>query len=81
MAHTYTVIGTLTDCQTVHLDEALPFTSQKVRLVVEPLINDAKPSYGEVMQKIRIGQKARGHQSRTKEEIDAYLKDERESWE
>ncbi|MDP6039043.1 MAG: hypothetical protein QGG64_10870 [Candidatus Latescibacteria bacterium] len=81
MADTYTVIGTLTDHQTVRLDEALPLESQKVRLVVEPLSSDAKPSYEEAMQKIREGQKARGHKSRTKEEIDTYLRAERESWE
>jgi len=81
MADAYTVIGTLTDHQTVHLDEALPLASQKVRLVVEPLSSATKPSYEEVMRKIRTGQKMRGHRSRTKMEIDAYLKAEREGWE
>lgn len=81
MADTYTVTGTLTDHQTVRLDEVLPLESQKVRLVIEPISPDSKSSYEEVMQKIRARQKSRGHKPPTKEEIDAYLKLERESWE
>ncbi len=34
--NTYIVTGTLTDDHTVTLDEALPLTPMKVRLVVEP---------------------------------------------
>ena len=37
METAYIVTGTLTDQNTVTLDEALPLTPMKVRLAVEPL--------------------------------------------
>lgn len=78
----YIVTGTLTDQTTVTLDEALPLTPMKVRLAVEPLPGEppAKRTHAEVLAEIREQQRARGHQPRTREEIDAYLQAERDSW-
>jgi hypothetical protein len=82
METAYIVTGTLTDQTTVMLDEALPLTPMKVRLSVEPLPSEppAKRTHAEVIAEIRERQRARGHQPRTREEIDAYLQAERDSW-
>jgi len=80
MHNAYIVTGTLTDNHTVKLDEALPLTSTKVRLVVEPLSLVSQRSYPEVMAEIRQRQRARGHQPPTRDEVDSYLRAERESW-
>ncbi len=81
MQSAYIVTGTLTNERTVTLDEALPLTSTKVRLVVEPLGAASPRSYQEIMASIRERQAARGHQSPTPEGVETYLQTERNSWE
>jgi hypothetical protein len=81
MHRAYIVTGTLTDAQTVSLDEALPLTPTKVRLVVEPLLSASPRQYQEVIAEIRERQRTRGHKPPTREEADAYLQAERDSWE
>lgn len=80
MQNTYIVTGTLTDDHTVTLDEALPLTLTKVRLVVEPIPHKPRRSYQEVISSIRNRQRARDHHPRTREQVDAYLREERDSW-
>ena len=80
METAYIVTGTLTDQTTVTLDEALPLTPMKVRLAVEPLTSAPKRPHDEVIAEIWARQKAREHQPRTREEIDAALQAERDSW-
>lgn len=80
METAYIVTGTLTDEYTVTLDEALPLPQGKVRLSVEPLSPAAKRPHDEVIAEIWARQKARGHEPRTREEIDAYIQAERDSW-
>lgn len=80
MHNAYIVTGTLTNERTVTLDEALPLTSTKVRLVVEPLGSASHCSYQEIVAAIRERQAARGHRPPTMEEVDAYLQAERDSW-
>lgn len=81
METTYIVTGTLTDEHTVHLDEALPLGPTKVQLVVAPIPATPRRSYAEVMAEIRQRQQARGYQPPTREEVDAELQAERDSWE
>ncbi len=81
MLNAYIVTGTLTDAYTVTLDEAIPLTPVKVRLVVEPIELKSQRPYQEVIAEIRERQRARGHQPPTKEDIATYLQEERESWE
>lgn len=78
MTTTYTATGVLTDGTTLKLDQPLPVTTGRVRVVVEPIPD--LTSYEKVMQEIRDGQRARGHVPPTREEVDAYLKAERDSW-
>lgn len=80
MQNRYIVTGTLTDDRTVTLDEALPLTRTKVRLVVEPISQEPRLSYQEVISNIRNRQRARDHHPRTREEVDSYLTEERDSW-
>lgn len=78
MAQAYILTGTLQDAQTILLDEALPLASGRVRVTLEPLQPEARKSYLEVIAGIRQRQRARGHQPRTREEVDADLSAERE---
>ncbi len=80
MQTAYILTGTLNDDQTVTLDEALPLKPMKVRLSVEPLAQTHPRPHEEVISEIRARQKARGHVPRTREEIDAELQTERDSW-
>ena len=80
MAKPYVLTGTLKDDQTVTLDEALPLKSGRVLLTLEPLRPEPRKPYQEVVAGIRRRQLARGHQPRTREEVDAWLSAERESW-
>lgn len=81
MQSTYVVTGVLTDQHTVTLDKALPLTSMKVRVTVEPLMLSLYRSYEQVMANIRRRQRVRGHQSPSREVVDTYVRAERASWE
>lgn len=61
MHSAYIVTGTLTDAQTVSLDEALPLTQTRVRVVVEPLLSASPRQYQEIMAEIHERQRTRGH--------------------
>lgn len=80
MPRSFVVTGTLRNDKTVELDEAVPLRSGKVRLVVEPLTPKPRRPYLEVMEEIYQAQKERGHIPPSREEVDNYLKAERESW-
>lgn len=80
MGKPYVLTGTLKDERTVTLDEALPLKSGRVRLTLESLRPEPSKPYREVIAAIRQRQRARGHQPPTSEEVDAYMKSERESW-
>jgi hypothetical protein len=80
METAYIVTGALIDEHTVKLDEALPMSHGRVRLVIESLAPAAKRPHEEVIAEIRARQQARGHQPRTREEIDAHIQTERDSW-
>ncbi len=75
----FVVTGTLSDEQTVALDEPLPIKEGRVRVVVEP-IGTPQRSYAEVMAAIRERQRLRGYQPPTREEVDAQIQAERDSW-
>jgi hypothetical protein len=91
MTNAYIVTGTLTDRTTLKLDEALPLAEGKVRLTIEPLdegkvrltaepVQTEKPTLQKVMEGIWARQAARGHVPRSPEEIEAQIREERESW-
>src|SRR5262249_23727550 len=79
-AKAYVLTGTLKDEQTVILDQALPLTSGRFRLTLEPLPPESRKPYQEVVAAIRQRQSARGHQPLTREAVDTSLTKERENW-
>ena len=82
MKQSYEVTGTLTDEQTVKLDKRLPIPPSRVRLVVEPVEEPTRKStHQEVLAKIHARLRARGHVPPTAEQVDEYIRQERESWE
>jgi hypothetical protein len=62
------------------LDEPIPLALGKVRVIVEQVPNAPKADLAVFERTLRERQTARGHVPRTKEEIDAYVKAERDSW-
>lgn len=80
MTNAYVVMGTLTDGTTVKLDELLPVPAGKVRVTIEAVPTVGKPTLQQVMEGIWARQKARGYVPRSAEEIEAQIRDERESW-
>jgi len=80
MQNAYIVTGSVVNGQTLHLDQALPLAAAKVRVVIE-VVEPATPSpYMEVMETIWADQRARDFVPPARDEVDAYLKAERESW-
>ena len=82
MSEVYTGVGTLSNENTVILDEPLRLPPGRVRVIVEPLAgglpaDDLIAKLSAIRQSLRES----GYCFRTKEEIDAQIRDERESWE
>jgi hypothetical protein len=73
-------MGSLTDSLTVRLDEPIPASGGKVRVIVEVAEVARKMSHEEFLAWLRERQEARGHVPRSRDEVDAALKAERESW-
>ena len=80
MSQTFEVNGEMTDSRHVKLDEAIPLSQGKVRVIVEPVAATAKPDLKEFLEQMWEAQRRRGHVPRTKEQIDADLNAERDSW-
>lgn len=80
MQQAFVVTGSLTDSRTVCLDEPIPISCGKVRVIVEMTEVTRKMSHDEFLAWLRERHESRGHVPRTREEIDASLRDERESW-
>ena len=79
---TYETSGTVTADGSLVLDTPLPITEGKVRITVRPEADPpkAKPSLSDYLEALRQRQAARGHVPMTGEEVDAYLREECESW-
>ena len=80
MQNAFIVTGSVADERTLKLDEALPVQSGKVRVIVEVVETPPKLPYTEFMAWLRKRQEERGHVPPTREEVDAYLNAERDSW-
>jgi hypothetical protein len=80
MRQAYVITGTLTDGTTVKLDEAVPIQAGKVRVVAEVIEPKPTRPFMEVMEEIWERQRQRGHVPPTAEEVQAYIRAERESW-
>jgi hypothetical protein len=80
MQETYHVSGTLTDSRTIQLDEPIPVSSGRVRVIVEVPASAGKLSHEEFLTWLQQLHEARGHVPRTREELDAFLLTQRASW-
>jgi hypothetical protein len=81
MSEAYTGTGTLSDGNTVTLDQPVPLPPGRVRVTVEPLPGheperDLRSQLGAIRERLR----ASGYRFRTKAEIDAQIAAERSSW-
>ena len=63
---------------TLELAEKLSVPAGRVQVVIQPLADVAGDPFLQRMAAIRAGQRAHGHVPRTREEIDAELRDLRE---
>lgn len=81
MEPAYVRTGELREGRSVLLDEAVPLAG-RVRVTVEPIAKTSRVtrSHREVLEEIWAAQKASGRVPPTKEEVDRFLEDERNSW-
>jgi hypothetical protein len=80
MQSAYIVTGTLTDDRTVTLDEDVALAPARVRVIIEPGAVSAARSARDVLAGMWAAQDARGYVARTREQVDAELERERNSW-
>lgn len=79
MTNAYVLTGTLTDRQTVRLDEEVSGPVGKVRVIIEPAPSPTS-EFLQTVEAIWAQQQARGHTPPSPEEIRAYVQGERDSW-
>jgi hypothetical protein len=80
MQNAYIVTGSVMDERSLKLDEPLPVKAGKVRITVEILPGEPKETLSEFLERIHQAQRERGYVPPTREEVDAYLNAERDSW-
>ena len=81
MSEAYTGIGTLSDEKTVVLDQPIQLPPGRVRVIVERLTEDGpKEDWLDKLHAIRRTLRESGYHPRTREAIDAQIRDEREGW-
>jgi hypothetical protein len=81
MSEAYTSVGTLSDEKTVILDQPIRAPLGRVRVIVEPLPDQAsEPDWLDTLRAIRQSLQESGYQSRSKQEIDQEIRSERDAW-
>jgi hypothetical protein len=82
MEQTFVVNGTVENGQLIHLDEPLPISTKRVSVVVRPALRKDRngKTLVEWLERIHERRRKLGIKSLTKEEIDAWIKEERDSW-
>ena len=75
MTEAIVVTGTVMNGTTVHLDRPVSLDGARVKLIIEPMVQNVEPKMTmmEAVAKIRASQKERGHVPMTTEELDALL--------
>ena len=82
MNATYVMTGMLKDGVQLLLDEAPPLQEANMEATVPPVLSDTpKQSLQEFLANLQTRQVARGHVPRSREEIDAQIREGRETWE
>ena len=82
MSEAYTGMGTLSNGKTVVLDKPVHLPPGRVRVIVEALpVGPTADDWLTTLKAIRQSLQGSGHRPRTRDEIDAQIESERESWE
>ena len=81
MLEHYTVTGALSNERTIILDQPIPLPANNVRVTVV-ILTETQPQSQFLIKLEAIHQalRASGYQPRTKEQVDAQIQAERESW-
>jgi hypothetical protein len=81
MIRAYVVTGQINQGRTIELDEGLPGIVGKVRLTVEPLqIPERGIGWVKSLDHIHLQLESSGHVPSTREEIEDYIRTERQTW-
>ncbi len=81
MSEHYTMTGTLSNKQTVVLDQPLPLPAGRVRVTVTTLpAPQPEKTFLVKLEAIHQTLRASGHHPRTREQVDAQIQAERNSW-
>jgi len=79
MSEAYTGVGTLSDEKTVILDQPIHLSPGRVRVIVERITDErTEATWLNTLNEIRESLRESGYQPRTREEIDAQIRAERE---
>ncbi len=79
MEQAYIVTGALQGGQSVHLDEPVPITTERVRITVQSLLPVSARSPAEILDGIWARLKTAGHGPPSKEEVEQRIKENRNS--
>jgi hypothetical protein len=81
MLEYYTAIGTLSNERTVVLDQPVPLPAGRVRVTVVMLPeSQSEMTFPVKLEAIHQALRASGYRPRTREQVDAQIRAERESW-
>jgi hypothetical protein len=81
MLEHYTVTGALSNEWTIILDQPIPLPARNVRVTVVILTEtQAQSPFLVKLEAIHQALRASGYQPRTKEQVDAQIRAERDSW-
>lgn len=72
--------GSIRQGRTITLDETLPLDDGEVHVSSSTRSTSRPRPCSDVLAEIWAGQRARGHVPPTKEDVDAYIREERASW-
>jgi len=80
MHQAYVLTGVLADGRMLELDETLPVPNGRVRVTVEVLAEKPRMTHDEYLAWLTQRQQQRQFVAPSREDVDEYLRAERESW-
>ncbi len=85
MADSYTVNGTLESKRLIRLDKPVPLRAGKVKVTIragakKTVQQPKRKNIAVTLEAIHARQRARRHKPPTAEEVEAYVRQERENW-
>ena len=72
--------GHMIDAHTMHLKDPVPEMNRELSITVRDNVAEVPKDIFAALEWIRESQRKRGHSPPTREEVDAYIKAERDSW-